>query len=666
MTEPVPNNASRPSQPAPVAPVPAELPAATLPIGMLAGFDLVPGHIAMADAQGLILYINPHGLKLTGYQASELVGRPLTTLWDQAPEASEKILAHLAQHRFWHGELKQRHKEGPGHWEMASLALAPCASTGQTLIVQSGQHLDAAKQSEIDQLKKERQALEEKARRYRTILDASPDPICLTRLEDGKYVDVNTAFFERTGFTPEQIAKYTSIELNVYTGPGERNRLISRLKRDGRVENMEMTIRSKSGTIVSDLWSLRIIEYEGEPHLLLMARNYSQLRAAQQALMESEARYRNILRDMEEGYWEMDLRGTFTFVNEAECRIHRRTAEEMIGKRSRGFYSPDTDVRVSALFNQVYRTGIPAPMLDIEINRGDGSSATIESSASLLKDATGAPVGFFGITRDISEKRKAEKELEQYRKQLEQMVQERTKALEAAQGELVKREKLSTLGQLTSTVSHELRNPLGVIRSSNFYLQRRLETRDDKIDKHFKRIEEQVALCDSIVNDLLEYTQGRSVSVDKAPIHLWLEKLIEEIEATRSITIECRLPVDLPPISHDQEKMRRVFIKLIENAIQAIRDRDEANPKPRAPYQPQVRVTARQEANQLVMQVADNGVGMDEKTRSRAFEPLFTTRARGTGIGLAIVQKIVNEHRGNVSIQSEPDHGTTVTITLPY
>ncbi|MBI5895978.1 MAG: GHKL domain-containing protein, partial [Desulfobacterales bacterium] len=295
----------------------------------------------------------------------------------------------------------------------------------------------------------------------------------------------------------------------------------------------------------------------------------------------------------------------------------------------------------------------------------DGSIATIESSASLLKDATGTPVGFFGISRDISEKRKAENELEQYRRDLEQMVQERTKALEEAQGELIKREKLATLGQLTSTVSHELRNPLGVIRSSNFYLQRKIETRDEKIDKHFQRIEDQVALCDNIVTDLLEYTQGRSVSVKKAPMHLWLEKLIGEIEETRSITIERRLPDDLPAIAHDREKMRRVFINLIENALQAIKDCDEPNKTPREGYRPAIRVTARREANQLVVAVADNGVGMNEKTRRMAFEPLFTTRARGTGIGLAIVQKIVNEHGGNVSLQSEPDKGTTITITLP-
>jgi PAS domain S-box-containing protein len=225
-----------------------------------------------------------------------------------------------------------------GERSEATLPDPASAGPGKTL-------LDSAeRQAQIEALQRERQALEETAARYRAILDASPDPICLTRLEDGKYIFVNTAFYERTGFTPEQIAKYTSIELNVYTGPGERNRLINRLKRDGRVENMEMTIRDKSGAIVSDLWSLRIIDYAGEPHLLLIARNYSQLRAAQQALMESEASYRSILESTPYAIVVTRLADShYMQVNEAFCRLtgysrdetgpHARRIEDLCGPR---------------------------------------------------------------------------------------------------------------------------------------------------------------------------------------------------------------------------------------------------------------------------------------------------------------------------------------------
>ena len=764
---------------------------AALTDGMIEGFDLIPCSVVAADAKGNILYVNPHGLKLSGNSAAEMVGRPLTTFWDHPPEASEEILSHLEAHHFWQGEIKQSGNNGTGNWQTVSLSLVPGTSPGNTIMIQIAQPLPSEKQTKLQALEKRCEDKEKEADRFLTILNASPDPISLTRVDDGKYIFVNEAFFERTGFTPEQIATHTSIELNVYTDPEDRERLLRRLKRDGRVENMEMSIRSKSGEIISNLWSLRILEYEGEPHLLLVSRNYSQLKtalhalmeseesyrqilnaapysivvtrlsdsrylqvseafcrrtgfsreeaegrtpyelglwvdptarermlekfhrdghvdsidlqfrakdgtileslfsvtpitykgeecllamtvdigelkAAQRALKESEEHYRNILMNIKEGYWELDLKGIYTFVNEAECRIHRRTKEQLIGTHGREISIPESYNAVAPIFDRVFKTGATSQLYELEVIRGDGVVVTLQSSASLLKDANGKPVGFFGISRDITEKRKAEKELESYRLHLEQMVQERTKALEEAQDELVKREKLAVLGQLTATVSHELRNPLGVIRFSNYYLQRKVGTRSDKIAKHFVRIEEQVALCDRIVADLLEYTRGRPLSVQTELLQPWLEELIAQIQETQSITITRCLPDDLPPIPHDREKLRRVFINLIENAIQAIKDRDASENRLPEKYEPRVSVEARHEDGRLVVTVADNGVGMDQNIREKAFEPLFTTRARGTGIGLANVQRIINDHGGNVSLESEPGRGSTATITLPY
>ncbi|MBU2429926.1 MAG: GHKL domain-containing protein, partial [Proteobacteria bacterium] len=333
-------------------------------------------------------------------------------------------------------------------------------------------------------------------------------------------------------------------------------------------------------------------------------------------------------------------------------------------RHSRLNTDPETSARMLNLFKNVYKTGMPVPIYDIELQRPDNTTATIESSVSLLRDAEGTPVGFFGISRDISEKRRTEKELEKYREHLEHMVQERTVALEEAQEELVKREKLSVLGQLTATVSHELRNPLGVIRSSNFYLQRRIEKPDDKIIKHLKRIEDQIALCDGIVADLLEYTRGRNVSVSLTPLLPWLKALLREIEETQDIQIKHNLPDDLPDIPHDQEKMRRVFINLIENAIHATRDRAESKKEARQPYQPEISLTLNCDTKQLIIAISDNGTGMDKKTLAKAFEPLFTTRARGTGIGLANVQRIINDHGGTITLESTSGHGTTATISL--
>lgn len=519
---------------------------------------------------------------------------------------------------------------------------------------------------EIAALKEYQRALRESEKSYRTILESAPYSIGVVRLSDSCYLQVNEAFCRRTGYSREEAIGRKPNDLNIIVDPKAWDRMLAVFSRDGRVDSMELQFRSKGGRLLDSLYSMTPITYKGEDCLLVMTVAIGELKEAQQALRESEEKYRNILTNIEEGYWEVDLKGNFLFANEAEGRMHRCSAKDLIGKSNRDFSKPDTSRKVYQVFNRVYQTGIPVRIVDYELQRKDGTTANIELSASLLKDASGKPIGFFGVSRDITEKKRAEKELEKYRHQLEEMVAERTRALETAQAELVKKEKLAVLGQLTATVSHELRNPLGVIRSSNFYLQRRITQRDKKIEKHFRRIEDQVALCDTIVADLLEYTRGRNVSVNVKALNPWVDALLNQEQESTPIAIRRNLSESLPPVAHDLEKMRRVVINLVDNALLAVQDRQAAHKNDEATaYQPMVSVTTKQEDHHVVIQVADNGIGMSEQTRQRAFEPLFTTRARGTGIGLANVRKIILEHNGSIELASEPDQGTTVTIKLP-
>ncbi len=276
-----------------------------------------------------------------------------------------------------------------------------------------------------------------------------------------------------------------------------------------------------------------------------------------------------------------------------------------------------------------------------------------------------APADYISLAMEAEERRQAEEELAKYRDHLEELVKERTRDLEAAQEELVKREKLSVLGQLTATVSHEIRNPLGVIRASAYYLQRKSVGKDEKTAKHLNRIEEQVALCDTIVGDLLEYTRGSRSEVIHGKINPLLEKVLEEIATPEQVTLVSELSPELTMVLFDRDKIRRVVINLILNAFTAVTMRREKWNNEQGPYHPLVKVTSSAADNGIRIEVEDNGIGMDDETARRAFEPLFTTWARGTGLGLAIVKKIVEEHGGSVSLDSILNHGTKVTVIIP-
>ncbi|MEA1866692.1 MAG: ATP-binding protein [Thermodesulfobacteriota bacterium] len=412
-------------------------------------------------------------------------------------------------------------------------------------------------------------------------------------------------------------------------------------------------------------------------------------RQAEKTLQESKSRYKHLYSmvrmmcdNLPDLIWTKNLGGKFVFGNKAFCKkmLDAKDTDELIGKTDMDFADRE---RKSHPENSDYHTfGETCHATDLAVMKSKRSRKFEESGYLKGKffvfDVYKAPfwdeqhnmIGMVGCAKDVTrekqlekEHRRAEKELVKYRDHLEKLVKERTHDLEAAQEELVKRERLSVLGQLTATVSHEIRNPLGVIRSSAFYLQRKLNHADEKITKHLNRIEKQVDLCDSIVDELLEYTRGRHSEATQGEINPWLEKTLDEITIPENVVLVTECSPDLLVVHFDRDKMHSVVFNLVNNALQAVTAR-HVNEK-HGPYQPKIKVSTSVADNGIRIEVEDNGIGMDDKTACRAFEPLFTTSARGTGLGLAIVRKIVEEHGGHVSLDSVPNHGTKVTFVIP-
>ncbi|MEA1992239.1 MAG: ATP-binding protein [Thermodesulfobacteriota bacterium] len=439
-------------------------------------------------------------------------------------------------------------------------------------------------------------------------------------------------------------------------------------------------------------WSLTEQNFARAPaDYISLAMEAEERRQAEETLRKTKNRYKHLYSmvrlmcdNMPDLIWTKDLEGKFVFANKACCEklLNAKSTDEPIGKTDMYFASRE---RESHPENPDYHTfGETCLATDLAVMKRKRPQRFEESGnikgKFLVLDVYKAPfwdekhnmIGMVGCAKDVTKKkqfeeehRQAEKDLAKYRDHLEVLVKERTRDLEAAQEELVKREKLSVLGQLTATVSHEIRNPLGVIRSSAFYLQRKLGGKDEKADKHLNRIENQVTLCDTIVGDLLEFTRGRHSEVIHGEINPLLKKILEEMATPEQVTLISDLSPKLPMVHFDRDKMRRVVINLVLNAFTAVTMRREKWDKGESPYQPLVKVTSSKADNGIRIEVEDNGTGMDDETAKRALEPLFTTWARGTGLGLAIVKKIVEEHGGSVSLESIPDHGTKVTVIIP-
>ena len=363
------------------------------------------------DLKGRFLYVNPSVCKKMGYSAEELIG--LNYRQYVAPDALDHA-ASVYNRVYRTGEparikgLKTISGNGSVRISDVSVSLlrdADGAPAGFRTITMDRTREEAAEQ-----------ALRESEEGYRAVLEASPYSIVILRLSDARYMQVNDAFCQRTGYSREEAIGSTPLDLNLYVSGGDRERLLAKFYEKGRVDDYEVSHKLRDGRVIHNLLSAVPLRFRGQDCMLVLTTDITELKKTQKALAESEAKYRNILAKMEEGYYEVDLSGTFTFINEAMTRIHGYTQQELLGMNNRAYTLPEDLVRVHETFRQVYRTGVPAKVLDYPVVRKDGSMCWIETSASLLKNEAGEAVGFYGISRDVTEKKRAEDALKESEK----------------------------------------------------------------------------------------------------------------------------------------------------------------------------------------------------------------------------------------------------------
>jgi signal transduction histidine kinase len=238
--------------------------------------------------------------------------------------------------------------------------------------------------------------------------------------------------------------------------------------------------------------------------------------------------------------------------------------------------------------------------------------------------------------------------------------------LAEAQDEIVRKGKLAQLGQLTATVAHELRNPLGAVRTSAFLLKRKLNGAFPGAEAQIDRINNGVVRCDDIITQLLDFSRSRSPQLELTAVDIWLERTVEE-EAQKlpaSVEVECQLGLGTTEAPFDPARMSRVLINLMSNASEAMVGKGD-DPSQFATAVPKIVIASRQTRRGVEISVNDNGPGIAKENLAKVLEPLFTTKNFGTGLGLPAVQKILEQHGGGLEIESEPGRGATFTAWFP-
>jgi signal transduction histidine kinase len=270
---------------------------------------------------------------------------------------------------------------------------------------------------------------------------------------------------------------------------------------------------------------------------------------------------------------------------------------------------------------------------------------------------------FLGMSESLKEKTgeliHAKQELEKFTKFLEKRVDARTRELKAAQDELIKKERLAAIGQMAAVVGHEIRNPLAVINNSIYFIKTKLSTGaepDPKIAKHVKIIESEIQQANGIINEILTYSRQRELNPERVKLNHWLEELLSVYPFPPHVELVKILDPADPAVEIDTTEMQQTIRNLIGNGI-------EVMPPPKGG-----RITIRTrvpEPGWVEIDVGDSGAGIPADVLDKIFAPFFTTKARGTGLGLAVVRKAIDRHKGRVDVESQVGVGTTFKLFLP-
>ena len=240
------------------------------------------------------------------------------------------------------------------------------------------------------------------------------------------------------------------------------------------------------------------------------------------------------------------------------------------------------------------------------------------------------------------------------------------KKLEEAQDALVKKGRMEQMGQLTATIAHELRNPLGAVRTSVFLMERKLKDKGLGVEQQLQRINNGVVRCDNIITQLLDFSRTRNVKCEMGNLDQWLESVIEEEsrKLPAALQITCDFGVGDVLVPFDGGRLQRAIVNLLSNASEAMLGNGDATPI-QAMAAPEICVSTILSAGEIAIRIADNGPGIAPEVLAKIREPLFTTKSFGTGLGLPAIEQIAAQHGGRLEITSEVGAGAVFTLYMP-
>jgi two-component system, sensor histidine kinase and response regulator len=597
------------------------------------------------DRQLAITDWNSQAEALWGWTAAEAIGmRSHRLVPERNRDRYDRTLRELLeqrQRRPLSREITAHHRDG--HEFRIEMSIAVAAGEGDDRLV--------AFARDVTEVRRTQARLQEAEQSFRELIDRLEDGYFEFDLQ-GTFRFVNDAYCRMLGYSADELigANYKDFAID----PVQTQRIFDAYRgvyQTGQpLKSFDVVVPAKNGSkkYVEDSVSLKR-DAGGRPiGFVGIRRDCTARRIAADKLRQSEERYRNVLAQLEDGYFEVTLDGTYEYVNDAFCRIVGLRAAQLVGHSYREFFDEPTQQFLYNAYRRVFQTGEPLKAFEYSLLANDGTRRHVEDSVTLRRDAAGAPLGFRGVRRDITVRKEVEQEL--------------AKARDAA--EAASRAK----SEFLANMSHEIRTPMnGIIGMTELALQTELTAY--QIDC-LTTVKTSAAALMTIINDILDFSkiESRKLELEAAPFSL-ADVIADTVRPlavqahNKSLELITDLPAAIPAtLIGDAVRLRQVLTNLVGNAVKFTE-------------RGQVMLAVTQESREggrvgLRFAVSDTGIGIPPEKHAAIFEAFSqadgstTRRFGGTGLGLAISSTLVQLMGGEIAVQSEPDRGSTFSFTL--
>ena len=487
-------------------------------------------------------------------------------------------------------------------------------------------------------------ALEESEERLQLLVARALDAV-VTIDAEGRVASWNPQAVQLFGWSQEEILGRRLSETIVPEALRESHeRGLARFRATGQGtvldQRLEMTALHRDGREFPVEISIAAIRMGGAVSFGAFIRDISDRRRQEaERLRQSEEPFRMLVDGVRDyAITLLDADGRVASWNTGAEQINGYRAEEIVGRSAAVFYPPDTDGSEQLAHELAEAREVGRFESESWRVRKDGTRYLAHVVTTPLLDAGGEVRGYSKVTHDITQRHLAQVALE-----------EKTRALEEAQETLIRKERLAVVGELAGGVSHELRNPLGVIANSVYYL-RMVVPESPKVEKHLGILEREVRTATAIVTELLDFSRTRPPTPTLVDLNALVVEQLERITVPGAVTVRRDLAPDLPGVAVDPAQVGLVLGNLISNAVQAMPDGGTLT------------VASAHSNGSAALAVVDTGTGIAADVLTRIFEPLFTTKNRGIGLGLSIARNLTEANGGTIAVESGPGQGTRFTL----